>query len=138
MEHVPVSLGVTPDPEVRAKARRRRFTAEYKLHILREADRCKESGGVGALLRREGLYSSHLAVWRKERDRGALRDLSSRKRGRKPGTQSESEQRAVQLEQENARLRKRLEQAETIIAVQKKVSQLLGIPLETTSEDGNK
>ena len=127
------SSGVRPDPEVPAKATRRRFNAEYKIRIVREAEKCKGPGEVGALLRREGLYSSHLSTWRQQRDGGALRDLSSRKRGR--NGRSASEKRVVELERENARLRKKLEQAETIITVQKKVSELLGIPLETPSDE---
>ena len=122
------SSGVTPNSEVPSKATRRRFTAEYKLRILREADQCKGPGEVGALLRREGLYSSNLSAWRQQRDRGGL---LARKRGRKG--RSESEKRVEQLEHENARLRKQLEQAETIISVQKKVSELLGISLEKPS-----
>ena len=136
MEQARETSGTVPDPEVLSRGKRRRFTAEYKIRILREADRSKQSGELGALLRREGLYSSHLAAWRKERDGGALRDLAARKRGRK-AARSEAERRVEQLERENARLRKRLEQAETIIAVQKKVSELLGIPLEKPSADGN-
>ena len=122
-----VNLGVRADPEVVAKATRRRFTTEYKLRILREADGCKGSGEIGALLRREGLYSSHLAAWRQQRL------LASRKRGRKG--RSESEKRVEQLERENARLRKQLEQAKTIISVQKKVSELFGVPLEQPSDE---
>ena len=109
------SSGVRPDPEVPAKATRRRFSAEYKIRIVREAEKCKGPGEVGALLRREGLYSSHLSTWRQQRDVGALRDLSSRKRGR--NGRSASEKRVVELERANARLRKKLEQAETIISV---------------------
>ncbi len=125
-----VNPGVRPDPEVPAKATRRRFTTEYKLRILREVDGCKGSGEIGALLRREGLYSSHVSAWRQQRNGGGL---AARKRGRKD--RSESEKRVEQLERENARLRKRLEQAETIISVQKKVSELFGIPLEKPDEE---
>lgn len=134
MELVPKTPGVNPDPEVLAKARRRRFTVEYKLRILREAERCKEPGAIGGLLRREGLYSSHLVSWRRERERGALEGLGSRKRGRKTRPESVLEKQVAELERENQRLRKRLEQAETIIAIQKKVSRLLGIPLETDGD----
>jgi transposase-like protein len=134
MELVPKPPGVNSDPEVLAKARRRRFTVEYKLRILREAERCKGAGEVGALLRREGLYSSHLVGWRRERDRGALQGLGSRKRGRKTRPESVLEKRVEELERENQRLRQKLEQAETIIEVQKKVSDLLGIPLETDGD----
>jgi transposase-like protein len=134
MELEPKALGVILDSEVPAKARRRRFTVEYKLRILREADGCKGSGAVGALLRREGLYSSHLVAWRRERERGALQGLGSRKRGRKTRPESVLEKQVAELERENQRLRKRLEQAETIIEVQKKVSRLLGIPPESDGD----
>ena len=113
------TLGVIPDSEVPAKATRRRFTVEYKLAILREAERCQEPGAIGGLLRREGLYSSHLVVWRRERERGALQGLASRRRGRKTRPESMLEKRVAELERENQRLRKKLEQAETIIEVQK-------------------
>ena len=115
-----------PDPEVIETVRRRRFTAKYKLAVLAEADRC-EAGQLGALLRREGLYSSHLSVWRRQREAGALAGLAARKRGRPGRVPDVQGQRLAELEQENARLRQRLLQAETIIDVQKKVSLLLGI-----------
>jgi transposase-like protein len=134
MEQVPGLLGVIPDPEVPAKATRRRFSTEYKLRVLREADRSKAPGEIGALLRREGLYSSLLSAWRQERERGALRDLASRKRGRQRNAEHALEKRIAELERENERLRKRLEQAETIISVQKKVSRLLGQSPETDDE----
>ena len=114
-----------PDPEVVPKAKRRQFTAEYRLRILLEADRCTERGHIGALLRREGLYSSHLSKWRQQRERGQLQALSSKKRGRK--SQDPSAEKVAQLQRENERLRARLEQAEIIIDVQKKLSQLLGL-----------
>lgn len=114
-----------PDPQVPEKAQRRRFSAEYKLSILEEADCCAEPGEVGSLLRREGLYSSLLSEWRKQREAGALKELS-KKRGRKP-RQDPSAKRVAELERENARLRNKLKQAETIIDVQKKLSQALGI-----------
>jgi len=116
------------DPEVLEKASRRRFTAKYKLGILEEAARCGP-GQIGALLRREGLYSSHLTTWRHQREAGALQALGPRKRGRKAKVHDAQEQRMGELERENARLRQRLAQAETIIEVQKKVSSLLGITL---------
>ena len=134
MELLPKTPGVNADPEVLAKSRRRRFAVEYKLRILREADGCKGPGEVGALLRREGLYSSHLVAWRRERERGALQGLGSRKRGRKTRPESVLEKQVVELESENQRLRQKLEQAETIIEVQKKISRLLGIPLETDGD----
>ena len=122
-----------PDPQVVPKAKRRRFNAKYKLHILAEADNCTERGEVGALLRREGLYSSHLTDWRKQRDRGALEGLRGRKRGRKPDRQATE---IARLRQENEQLQSRLERAEKIIDVQKKLSQLLGtMPAETLNSE---
>ena len=112
-----------PDPQVVPKAERRRFSSEYKQRILAEADLCTEKGQIGALLRREGLYSSHLTTWRRQREQGAL----GRKRGRKPDPQAAEIKR---LEQENERLRLRLERAEHIIDVQKKLAQLLGPTLD--------
>jgi transposase-like protein len=114
-----------PDPEVVTKAKRRTFTAEYKLRIVEEADACTEAGQIGALLRREGLYSSHLSKWRQLRQDGQLRALSAKKRGRKAQDPSVAE--LAKLRHENERLRARLEQAEMIIDVQKKLSQLLGL-----------
>lgn len=112
-----------PDPEVASKAKRRRFNAEYKLRIVAEADACTERGAIGALLRREGLYSSHLDKWRKQRDRGALEGLRGQKRGRKPDPQATE---IARLARENEQLRCRLERAERIIDVQKKLAELLG------------
>ncbi|MCB0047242.1 MAG: transposase [Caldilineaceae bacterium] len=108
-----------PDVQVVPKAKRRRFSAGYKRQILSEADRCSEPGQIGALLRREGLYSSHLTTWRRQREQGVL----SQKRGRKLDPQAAEIKR---LEQENERLRTRLSRAEHIIDVQKKLAQLLG------------
>jgi transposase len=125
---------VAPDPEVAERAKRRRFTAEYKLRILREADACKGDGDLGALLRREGLYSSHLATWRRQRDEIAKAGLKARKRGPKSKA---VDPRVKQLERENLRLKRRLEQAETIIDFQKKLSKLLGIQLNSPDSDGN-
>jgi transposase-like protein len=122
------------DPEVTERAKRRRFTAEYKLRILRQADACKGDGDLGALLRREGLYSSHLTTWRRQRDEIAKAGLKARKRGPKPVA---VDPRVKRLERENARLRQRLDEAETIIDFQKKLSQLLGIPLKSPDSDGN-
>ena len=123
-----------PDPEVTERAKRRRFTAEYKLRILRKADACKGDGDVGALLRREGLYSSQLAAWRRQRDEVAKAGLKARKRGPKGKV---VDPRVKQLERENVRLKRRLEEAETIIDFQKKLSKLLGIPLKSPDSDGN-
>ena len=116
-----------PDPEVTERATRRRFTAEYKRRILREADACKGNGDLGLLLRREGLYSSHLATWRRQRDAIARVSLAPKKRGR---TAKPVDPRVKQLRWENARLKRRLERAEAIIEIQKKASELLGIPLK--------
>ena len=123
-----------PDPAVDAKPQRRRFTAEYKVRILREVDRAKEPGEVGAILRREGLYSSLLSVWRRDRDRVAKTGLSARKRGPKAKV---VDPRIKQLEREKARLERKLKQAETIIAFQKKVAEILGIPLKSLDDDEN-
>ena len=117
-----------PDPEVEEKATRRQFSAEYKVRILEEADGCKEPGEVGRILRREGLYSSHLTAWRKARRAGALRVLGE-KRGRKPVARNPLEKKVEQLEKENARLRGKLKKAETILEVQGKVAGLLGFSL---------
>lgn len=124
-----------PDPEVPAKPRRRKFTAEYKLRIVNEADELKSRGEeVGALLRREGLYSSHLSEWRSAIKQGTLTALGSKKRGRKPSPESESKKALRRLERENERLRRRLQQAELVIDVQKKVSLLLGLGLDRKDE----
>ncbi len=120
------------DPEVPERARRRRFTAEYKLAILKEADGATEHGQIGALLRREGLYSSHLVDWRRQRDAGALEALS-KKRGRPRPDPRDRE--IDRLRTDNVRLRRRLGQAEKIIEVQGKVSELLGISLDPASDD---
>ncbi len=119
-----------PDPEVLAKPKRRRFTAEYRLRILEEADGCTESGEVGRLLRREGLYSSHLTAWRKARRDGALRGLGSKKRGAKPKESNPLEPKVRELEAKVARLEKDLHKAHTILDVQEKVAGLLGFSLE--------
>ena len=121
-----------PDPEVVPRAKRRQFSAQYKLRMLTEADQCSQRGEIGALLRREGLYSSHLTTWRKQRDRGQLQGLSPKKRGRKPDPQAAE---LARLQRENERLKARLEQAETIIEVQKKLSQMLGLPPAETDEN---
>ncbi len=117
-----------PDPEVPAKPRRRQFTAEYKRSILDEAEACRDEGAIGALLRREGLYSSHLTTWRRQREQGEREALTPKKRGRKSTANPLAEENQ-RLRAENTRLSRRLEQAELIIDVQKKVSALLGISL---------
>jgi transposase len=117
-----------PDPEVPARPRRRQFTAEYKRSILDQAEACRDQGAIGALLRREGLYSSHLTNWRRQREQGESEALAPKKRGRKPLVNPLDEENR-RLRADNARLSRRLEQAELIIDVQKKVSALLGISL---------
>jgi len=119
--------------EVMAKAVRRRFTAEYKLGVLREADGCRGRGELGALLRREGLYSSHLTAWRKQRERGEMEGLS-RKRGSLPKGRNLLAGRVRALERENARLKRRAERAEGLVELQKKVSEILGIELKHNAE----
>jgi len=120
-----------PDPEVVPKAERRRFGAEYKLRILAEADACTQRGQIGALLRREGLYRSHLDKWRGQRQAGALQALAPQKRGRKPDPQAVE---IARLRRENERLLQRLQRAEAIIEVQKKLSVLLGLPTNESDE----
>ena len=119
-----------PDPEVVARPKRRRFTAEYRLRIVEEADACTESGDVGRLLRREGLYSSHLTKWREARREGSLRGLRSKKRGAKPKENNPLEPKVRELEAKVARLEKDLHTAHTILDVQGKVAGLLGFSLE--------
>jgi transposase-like protein len=118
------------DPEVSTKAKRRTFTAEYKRRILEEADGCTKPGEVGALLRREGLYSSHLTAWRRQREAGGLAALTAKKRGRR---KDEEAAELARLRRENERLRKQLGQAELIIAAQKKLAQAL----EALTEDAD-
>jgi transposase len=119
-----------PDPEVVAKPKRRRFTAEYRMRVLEEADRCTEPGEVGRLLRREGLYSSHLTAWRKAQRDGALRGLASKKRGVKPKESNPLEPKVRELEAKVARLERDLHKAHTILDVQEKVAGLLGFDLQ--------
>jgi transposase-like protein len=116
---------------------RRRFTAEYKLRILREADRASESGQLGALLRREGLYSSHLSTWRQQRDARTLAGLAPKRRGPKPHPDAPLIAENERLKRENQRLAAKLRQAEAIIEVQKKLSEVLGIPLPRPDSNGN-
>jgi len=118
--------GVAVTNETLERPRRRTFTAEYKLGVLQEADVASAPGAIGELLRREGLYSSHLVTWRRERDAGALASLSKR-RGPQPRRLAAEKKRVAQLERENERLRHRLRQAEAIIELQKKLHDLLGI-----------
>jgi hypothetical protein len=120
--------------EVLAKAERRRFTAEYKLKVLRETDGCKQAGEIGALLRREGLYWSNLTNWRKQRASGELAGLSARKRGPQRREKNVLAERVRELERENERLKRRAERAEGIVELQKKVSEILGIDLPKSAE----
>jgi transposase len=122
--------GPPPDPEVSVRHARRRFTTSYKLEILRRADACTQAGQVGELLRKEGLYSSHLVTWRRQREEG----LTPKKRGRKAEVVNP---RVKKLEQENRRLVRRLQKAEAIIDFQKKVHELLGIPLKPFESEGD-
>jgi transposase len=125
------------DVEVSSMSQRRRFTVAYKRRVLAEADACTEPGQVGAMLRREGLYSSHLTTWRRQREQGVLEALTPKKRGRKARGLDPLAQRVAQLERDNARLSHQLKQAETIIEVQKKVSELLGMSREGNPPGGS-
>ena len=127
--------GGVPDPEVVPRARRRRFSAAYKLRVVGEADACTKPGEIGALLRREGLYSSHLVEWRRARDQGQLEGLAPKRRGPKPDPDRPLMRRNAQLEREVVRLRKKLEVAETIIEVQGNVSRLLGLTMPENGSD---
>ncbi len=127
------STSAGPETEILSRPMRRRFTAEYKLAILQEADRCREPGEIGALLRREGLYSSLLSAWRSQRDDGALTSLS-KKRGRRPKKDAKDAE-LERLRRVNQRLEKKLEQAELIIDVQKKLSRILDVELPTLEND---
>jgi transposase len=135
-EPAPKDSGIA-NPEVRDKAVRRRFTATYKRRILQEADKCGP-GGIAALLRREGLYSSHLTTWRKLRSTGEIAGLEPRKRGKKPVPRNPLAAENERLRRETQRLEKRLHQAEVIIDVQKKLCDLLGLtvpPIEQNESD---
>src|SRR5437867_12232589 len=123
--------GAAPEVEVVAKAERRRFAAEYKRRIVREADRCTKPGEIGALLRREGVYSSLLTTWRAARDRGELAGLSPKKRGPKVAPPDARDKKIAELEREVGRQTKRAERAEAFVEVQKKVAALLGTPFES-------
>jgi transposase-like protein len=123
-----------PDPEVEPKARRRRFPADYKLRILEEADSCQRPGEIGALLRREGLYRSHLTKWRALYRQGGA-EAFSRSRGRTPDPDTALREQLRRLERDNQRLQRALAQAEAIIEVQKKLSEVLGISLAAPREE---
>lgn len=129
------SLVAAPDPEVVETPARRRFPIAYKLEILRRVDACRRPGEIGEILRREGLYTSHLSAWRHQRDAGALRDLGGRKRGRKAKEVNPLAARLAAVEREKRKLENELRKAKTIIEIQKKVSTLLGIPLNAPELD---
>jgi transposase len=124
------AVELLPDPEVVERKHRRKFTTKYKLRILKEADSCTQSGQMGTLLRREGLYFSNLTCWRRQREKGVLEALQPKKRGRKKIEKNPLTQRVASLERENRKLKHKLQQAEKIIEVQKKISEILGIPQE--------
>jgi transposase-like protein len=119
--------------EVLAKASRRRFTAEYKRQILREADACTTPGALGALLRREGLYSSNLTTWRAQRERGELAGLTPKQRGPAPKPKNPLAAKVAALERAVSREKARADRAEALVALQKKVAELLGTPLPQTN-----
>lgn len=125
---------MTPDPEVPEKRSRRKFTAKYKLSILEKADQCTQPGQLGELLRKEGLYSSNLTTWKKQKDDGLLTALSPKKRGRKKIEKNPLAQEVAKLQRENEQLKKKLKKAETIIDFQKKISDLLGISQDQDDE----
>jgi len=120
--------GALPDPEVVARAKRRTFTAEYKARVVHEAERCTKPGEIGALLRREGLHSSHLAAWRRDVRSHGVQGLAAKRRG--PAPKPKPSAREVELERRARKLEKELAKAKAIIEFQKKVHELLGIPLK--------
>ena len=126
-----------PDPEVSQVAKRRRFSADYKLNILRQADTCSQSGDIAAILRREGLYASHLSTWRRQREAGSLQALKPKTRGRKPAQKNPLAAENARQQMEIKRLELRLKKAEIIIDVHKKVSEILGITLNSPEESDN-
>jgi transposase len=127
-----------PDPEVPEKASRRRFSSAYKLSILEKADACKgKKGALGELLRKAGLFSSHISNWREQRKQGQLQGLAPKKRGRKSAGKPVRSQREKELEREIRRLRRRNEAVEIMLEIQKKTSELLGIPLSGPESDEN-
>jgi len=134
MKNVMSSTGERPNTEVSDRAKRRIFSTAYRERILREADACTETGAISALLRREGLYSSHLFTWRRLAERGKREALSPKKRGPKPKVTDERDKRIELLERENAKLAHRAERAEALVEIQKKISQLLGIAQPESDE----
>lgn len=138
---IPAAAPATPgsatvSPEVSSKPLRRRFTAAYKRRVLQEADQCGP-GGIAALLRREGLYASNLTNWRKQRESGEIAGLEPRKRGKKPVPRNPLANENERLRRENARLQKRVRQAETIIDVQKKLCDVLGLTVPEIDRNGS-
>jgi transposase-like protein len=131
---VVVPGGVVNDVEVLTKATRRRFSAEYKLRILREAEACRQPGEIGALLRREGLYSSNVTTWRAQRERGELLGLTPKRRGPAPKAKNPLAPKVAALEREVAHQTARAERAEALVELQKKVAELLGTPLPRNGE----
>ena len=131
-----IGTGRVPETEVSSTPRRRRFTAEYKLGILSAVEVARDSGGIGALLRREGLFSSHLTKWKAQREEGALAALAPRRRGPAVASKNPLARRVAELEREIRQLQRRLAQSEAILEIQKKVSELLGIPLDRPGNDG--
>src|SRR3972149_78825 len=123
-----------PDPEVPEKRPRRKFTARYKLEVLKKADACTQPCELGTLLRKEGLYSSNLTTWKRQRDQGLLDAMSPKKRGRKKVEKNPLSQEVATLQKENERLRRKLKKAETIIEFQKKISEMLGISQDPDEE----
>ena len=121
-----------PNTEVVAKAKRKRFTAAEKLRILREVEACRGTGEIGALLRREGIYSSYLTTWRRQRESRELDGLAPQKRGPKPNPEAIE---LAKLRREHERLKERMRQAELIIDVQKKVARMLGATLDAPDLD---
>ena len=126
-----------PDSEVTGKRPRRKFTAKYKLRMLKKADACAEPGQFGVLLRQEGLYSSNLITWRKQRDEGLLIAMSPKKRGRKAQTKNPLAPEVARLQKENQKLQNKLKQAELIIDAQKKISEILGIAQNHDENEGS-
>ena len=124
--------GQIPVTEVPEKAERRRFSMAYKLDVLRRLDACRQPGEVGALLRAEGLYSSHLVLWRRQREEAAAAGLAAVRRGRKAGVTDARDVRIAELEKELSRVTARAERAEALVELQKKVSEILSIPLPDT------
>jgi transposase len=130
-----VAAPATASPELSDRSRRRTFTAQDKLRILAETDRAADTGGIGAILRREGLYSSALTDWRGQRDAGAFGALAPAKRGPKTAEPNPLAAELAQVQRDNVRLTLRLKRAEAIIELQKKVAELLGIPLASNGDE---